>query len=229
MRARAAIACAAPLSFALEAGADPKPELPTIEGSAILDVAAAGFSEDANAQLGANDPKEAGFLLQALELALASEIGDAFRLDASASLRPSGIELDEAYGTTRALPVGLRARFGQFLTRAGRHNRLHPHAWSFVDQPLALGRLFGSRGQRGVGAELSWRPPLAWDFDLALSLTGAEGAETARSFYGDEDRQVVSPREMLFVGSLRQRFELGGPWALDVGVAGLFGPNKHIC
>lgn len=199
--------------------------VPTVEPSLILDVAAAGFTDDANAQTGVNDPKEHGFSLQALELALASELGQAFRLDASASLRTDGFELDEAYGSTRALPFNLRARFGQFLTRVGRYNELHPHAWSFVDQPFALGRLFGSRGSRGVGAELSWRPRLPWDLDLAVSLTGAEGAENARSFYGNEDRRIRGPHQLVIVSSLEQKLALVDSWALEWGLNAIFGPN----
>ena len=69
------------------------------------------------------------------------------------------------YGTEYAaplLPHSLQARAGQFLTRFGRLNPTHPHTWDLVDQPFALGRVFGSEGNRGAGVELSWLTPLSW-------------------------------------------------------------------
>ena len=54
-----------------------------------------------------------------------------------------GVEVEEAYLTTLALPANLQVRASQFLTRFGRLNSTHPHAWDFTDQPLVNGRFFG--------------------------------------------------------------------------------------
>lgn len=192
----------------------------------ILDVAAAYFSDSDPPQTGAHDPKNDGFNLQQLELSLGSAVDPYFRLDANLVFSLFGVELEEAYATTLELPFGLQARAGQFLTRFGRLNASHLHSWNFVDQPLSLGRVFGSEGNRGLGLELSYLVPLPWYAELVASATGAAGEETARSFYGADDLGVKSPADLLYVAALKQFFPLSDDWSLFFGLSGAFGPNS---
>jgi hypothetical protein len=194
--------------------------------SLIADFAAAGFSVNDHLQTGGHDPQRNGFNLQSLELSFQSYVDPYFRFDAHIVYGPEGLELEEAYGTTIDLPAGFGARLGQFLTRFGRHNPTHPHQWDFVDQPFALGRVFGGDGNRNLGVELSWLTPLPWFVELSASATMAEGEGTARSFYGDDDQGVEDPGDLLYVTRLQQFFPLSDDWSLDWGVSGAFGPNS---
>lgn len=192
----------------------------------IGDFALAAFSdEDDHQQTGAHDPSRNGFNLQQLELAFGASVDPYFRFDGSLVFGESGVELEEAYATTLALPYRLQLRFGQMATRFGRLNATHPHTWDFVDQPLAIGRVFGAEGSRGLGVELSFLAPLPWFVELVLSATQAQGEGTARSFFGREDLGVDGPEDVLVVTALKQFFELSEAWSLMVGASGAFGPN----
>src|SRR4030095_13929201 len=125
-----------------------------------------------------------GFNLQQLELSIGSGGGPHFRFDPKNLFPQVGGEIEEVSGPTLALPYTLQVRAGQFLTRFGRINPTHPHAWDFVDQPLAVGRVFGGDGNRGVGVELSYLAPTPFFLELVGSATDPGGEGTARSFFG---------------------------------------------
>lgn len=190
----------------------------------ILDTAAAWFGEDP-LQVGAHDPNRNGFNLQQLEMSIGSNVDPFFRLDSNIVFAQFGVEVEEAYATTLALPWGLQVRGGQFLTRFGRLNNTHPHSWAFLDQPLVNGKFFGGEGNRGLGAEISWLAPLPWYVELVTSTTDAAGACCARSFYGGEDLGVDNVDDVLVTAALKQFFPFNGDWSLAWGLSGQTGPN----
>jgi hypothetical protein len=216
-------------------GGSSTPSPPTSQGggvqslnpdiSVIADFAAAAFSNDTHLETGAHDPQRNGFNLQALELSFAAAVDPYLRFDSHISLELSGIDVEEAYGTTLGLPLHLQARFGQFLNRFGRLNASHPHTWNFSDQPFALGRVFGAEGNKGLGGELSWLTPLPWYVELVGSTMMAEGGDTSRSFLGDTERQLRGPKDLEWLAAAKQFFPLGENWSLAWGLSGAFGPN----
>ncbi len=193
--------------------------------SVIADFAAAAFSNDTHLETGAHDPQHNGFNLQALELSFAAAVDPYLRFDSHISLELSGIDVEEAYGTTLGLPFRLQARLGQFLNRFGRLNASHPHTWNFSDQPFALGRVFGAEGNKGLGGELSWLTPLPWYVELVGSTMMADGDETSRSFLGDTQRTVHGPKDLEYLAAAKQFFPLSDDWSLAWGMSGAFGPN----
>lgn len=226
------------LSAALaEDAASPNPPAPTQSPGAralqsmnpnialILDAALAWFFDGEPLQVGAHDPSKNGFNLQQLELHLDASVDPYFRLDANLVFSLFGVELEEAYATSLGIPWGLQARAGQFLTRFGRMNATHPHAWHFADQPLVNGVFFGGEGSRGLGIELSWLTPLPWYVELVVSANQANGAATARSFYGAKDLGVDTPLDFLYTAAVKQFFPMGRDWSLLWGLSGQFGPN----
>lgn len=191
----------------------------------IADFALAAFSSATPRQTGAHDPRRNGFNLQQLEMSLSKAVDPYFRFDSNIVFGQFGVELEEAYATTLALPWSLQLRAGQFLTRIGRLNALHPHAWDFVDQPFVLGRLLGGEGNRGLGVEGSWLSPLPWYLELVASVTDAVGEGTARSFFGGADLPVHSPLDLQTTVAVKQFFPLSPDLSLSWGLSGAFGPN----
>jgi len=191
----------------------------------ILDVALAYFSNEDNLQTGAHDPRRNGFNLQQLEMSIGASVDPYFRFDSYLVFGQFGVELEEAYVTTLALPGALQMRAGQFLTRIGRINATHPHAWHFVDQPIANGKFFGGESSRGLGLELSWLAPLPWFAELLVSATEAGGECCARSFFGAEDLGVRSVGDFVYTTALKQFFPLSRDLGLMWGLSGQFGPN----
>ncbi len=191
----------------------------------IFDVAGAWFSVDEPLQTGAHDPNQTGFNFQQLEMSVGASVDPYLRFDANLVFAPFGVEVEEAYATTLALPANLQARAGQFLTSFGRLNTTHPHTWSFLDQPIANGKFLGGEGSRGLGVELSWLSPLPWYVELTGSTTMATGECCARSFYGGNDLGVDGPQDLLYTTRIEQFFPFGDELSLLWGLSGQFGPN----
>ena len=113
-------------------------------------------------QGGAHDPNRRGFTLQQGELSLAGAVDPYFIAEAHIVFTDSEVELEEAFFVTTSLPWDLQVKGGYFLTDFGRINPIHPHAWTWIDQPFIITRLFGGDGLRSPGVEASWLAPLPW-------------------------------------------------------------------
>lgn len=192
----------------------------------ILDVAGAYLSTDEPLPAGGHDPARTGFNLQQLELTVGAAVDPFLRFDASLVFLTEGVELEEAYGTTQALPGGLQARAGQFLTRFGRQNAIHPHGWAFADQPLVLGKFLGPEGARGLGAELAWLAPLPWFVELVGSAThgAAEHGHGEEEASGEETESTNALEELVYTLALEQFFALDDDWGISFGLSGQLGP-----
>lgn len=193
--------------------------------SLIADFAVAAFSGD-HWQTGGHDPQQNGFNLQALEMAVSADVDPYLSFDANLVVGGEGLEIEEMYATTSALPLGLQLRAGALLTRFGRINPTHAHSWDFVDQPLVIGKMLGADGNRGLGAEIAWLTPLPWYTEVVLSQTMAAGECCARSFYDDDDLGVKSPLDLETVIALKQFHALSPDWSLALGLSGALGPNS---
>ena len=193
----------------------------------VADLALAYFSDEEAVLAGGHDPSRNGFNLQQLELSLSKNVDPYFRLDANLVVAEHGVELEEAYATTLALPGDLQARAGQLLTRFGRINAQHLHARTFIQQPFMFAKVFGGEGNRGLGAELSWLAPLPWFVELVGSSTHASGSETARSFFGAADQPVRSPLDLQHTLAVKQFFALSHNWSLLWGLSAANGPNPN--
>ncbi|HEX7878215.1 MAG TPA: hypothetical protein VF720_02330, partial [Candidatus Eisenbacteria bacterium] len=132
-------------------------------------------------------------------------------------------------------PLNLQLKGGQYFAEFGRQNPQHPHAWSFVDQPLVLNRMFGPEGLRSQGARISWLLPTSWYTEAMLSVANSAGGTTF-SFRSDEssdihagvpdERPVEGPDDLLFVPRLSTSFDLASTQTVVLGASAAFGPNN---
>ena len=194
--------------------------------SFIFDGSAAWFSDDDPDQRGGHDPNKTGFTFNQLELHAGANVDPFFAFAANIVFAQFGVEVEEAYATTLALPGGLQVRAGQFLTRFGRKNPTHPHSWSFLDQPLVIGKMFGSEGSRGLGLELSWLAPLPWYAEVVASVNEAGGECCARSFFGGTDPGIHGLEDLLYTIAVKQFWELSRAVGLNLGLSAQLGPNS---
>ncbi len=193
----------------------------------IGDLVLAYFSDEEALSADGHDPSRTGFNLQQLELSFSKSVDPYFRLDANLVVSEHGVELEEAYATTLALPASLQARAGLLLTRFGRINSMHLHARTFIEQPFMFAKVFGGEGNRNLGAELSWLAPLDWYVELVGSTTSAHGEETARSFLGESEKTVRSPLDFQNTLAIKQFFALSDNWSLMWGMSAATGPNPN--
>lgn len=209
----------------------------------FVTLADAGWSSEAEVtslQVGDHDPHVRGFTLPNTELTLDGAVDPYFRgfsnivfkLDQNGE---TGIELEEAYLITTALPWNLQIKAGQFFAEFGRQNPQHPHSWAFVDQPLALNRMFGPDGLRSQGARVSWLFPTSWYMEAMLGVFNSAGGTTF-SFRSEEsaaihggvpaDRRVKSGGDLLLVPRIVTSIDLTSTQVLLLGASGAFGPNN---
>lgn len=203
----------------------------------------AGWSTEKNVQalqVGDHDPHVRGFTIPNAELTLDGAIDPFFKgfvnivhkLDANGE---TGVELEEMYVVSSSLPGNLQLKAGQYFAEFGRQNSQHPHAWSFVDQPLVLNRMFGAEGLRSQGARISWLAPTSTYVEAMVSVLNSAGGTTS-SFRSDEssdihggvaiDRPVRGGGDMLYVPRIATSFEPTSTQTVVVGASGAFGPNN---
>lgn len=190
-------------------------------------------------QTGAHDPNQRGFTVQNIELTLSGNVDPYFTaighlifgIDREGE---SFLEVEEAYLTSTALPANLQLRAGQFFTQFGRLNPQHPHAWTFVDQPLINGRMFGGDGMRGPGMQLSYLMPLPIYAEAVVALQDSQGETMAsfRSVPGEDlfgrtliERQVEGIGDLVITPRLAASFNPSDTQTVLLGVSGAFGPN----
>lgn len=120
-------------------------------------------------------PPRRSFGLGESEIGIAANIDQNLRGQLTLALAPEGgAEVEEAYLRTSALPAGLTARAGRFLSGIGYVNGQHAHAWDFVDAPLAYKAMLGGQ-MKTDGVQLKWVAPTALFAELGAEL-GAGGA-----------------------------------------------------
>ena len=84
----------------------------------------------------------------------------------------AGVEIEEAWIETTAMPAGLSTRVGKFFSGVGYLNSKHAHSWDFADQPLPYQSLMGSQyGDTGI--QMNWLAPT--DTYLQLSAEVLSG------------------------------------------------------
>lgn len=102
-----------------------------------------------------------GFNLRAAELFFFAPVDPYFNLYVNMPVTEDGVELEEAYAVTTALPEGWQVKGGKFKSNFSRLDAQHPHAWDFYDIALPYRAFLGDEGLGGEkGGQLTWLP--AW-------------------------------------------------------------------
>ena len=166
------------------------------------------------------------FSFQELEIVAGAYLNPYARADvvlaiAGPDLENPELALEEIYATIlRGLPLDLNVRLGKYRTEFGKLNIVHPHAWSFVTQPLSQQRFLGEEGLNDLAVGVSVLLPtgdLYTRFNVDL-LRGESFQETI----GIEDTTGKSPS---YGGSARLMgfFSIDDDSDLELGVSGLTG------
>ncbi|HXH72245.1 MAG TPA: hypothetical protein VNI58_05455 [Mariprofundaceae bacterium] len=124
-----------------------------------------GFALGDSAGLG-----DRGFGINESELNFAANVDNLFYADSTLSLpRTGGINVEEAYFQTLALPAGLTVKAGRFFSGIGYINQFHPHHDDFIDRSLA-NRVFLNSTFAGDGIQVRWLAPTDTYFELGSEL-----------------------------------------------------------
>ena len=125
---------------------------------------------------------EKGFNLRSAELTIFAPVDPYFNLYATIPFTEEGVEVEEAYFVTTALPAGLQLKGGKFKSGFGRFNAFHPHAWDFVDAPLPYTAFLGDHGLMEKGVQITYLPNIP-----VYALLGVEVLQGENEIlYGEE-------------------------------------------
>ena len=102
-----------------------------------------------------------GFNVDSAELFFFSPVDPYLNFYANLPVSESGIDIEEAYVVTTALPEGWQIKGGKFKSNFSRLDSQHPHAWDFWDIALPYRAFLGNEGLGGEkGVQLTYLPAL---------------------------------------------------------------------
>ena len=173
-----------------------------------------GFIPKGTAQIPFN--ADDGLNFNYAEVALRSTVDPYFDAFAIFHIIPTGLEIEEAYVKTRALPYGLQVKAGKFKSAFGRINEKHQHSWQFDSQPIIYESLFGPDAISDGGIQAQWVAPT----DTYI-MAGAEAfAGTNGSSFGANGQN-----KNLYVAYLKSSVDIGDDLSVLAGVSAAHGSN----
>lgn len=133
--------------------------------------------------------REEGFGLGETELALSANIDDNFYGKITTVIESADgeteLNLEEAFIQTLALPSGLSARAGRFLSDIGYLNNQHKHTDSFTERPAAY-RAFLGNHYYDDGIRLSYVAPTDLYWTMGVEAFSGDSLRAADE-HGDRD------------------------------------------
>jgi hypothetical protein len=156
-----------------------------------------------------------GFNLNYGEMHLYSPVDPYFDLTATIPFSESGVELEEAFFRTRALPWGLQVKGGKFRSSFGRLNVQHKHVWDFADAPLINRAFWGGDGLVEKGVQVHWLAPTPFYLLFGGELLQGEnkasfGSSSIRlEKNGQSFSKDSAQQPNLFLGFIKSSFDIG--------------------
>jgi len=175
---------------------------------------------------GKRELSQPDFMFEELEVALSAYLNPYARADVVLTLPGPDVEvgklgLEEVYATIlRGLPLDLNLRFGKYRVEFGKINMTHPHAWSFVTQPLSQERFLGEEGLNDLGVSVSTLLPTG-DIYTKLTVDLLRGGSIGKAT-GISDTSGAKPTYATS-GRLSSFFSLSDASDLEVGLSGYTG------
>lgn len=127
-------------------------------------------------------------------------------------------DLEEAYLTTLSMPFALQLKVGKFRGDFGKINQYHPHGLGYADLPRMYVNYLGEEGLADRGVGLSWLVPNPLGFYQELNVEITSGALDNPSFGGSSDN-------LLYLGHLKNFFDVSDHTTLELGLTGMQGAN----
>jgi hypothetical protein len=170
---------------------------------------------------------ERGFNLREVEFAFSATVDPYFDAFVMFVFDGDDIELEEAFVTTRALPAGLQAKFGKFLSDIGYINKQHPHSWDFFDRPLVNELLFSDHGLQETGVQLTWLAPT--DQYLRIGVEALQGETAGIANHIGEVAAVNGTERILEEAAGPRLFTGFAKFAPDLGFAHALQACHSLC
>lgn len=175
---------------------------------------------------------DTGLRIQEVEIGLRAVVDPYMRAQFTLAMHGvDEIEIEEFYAQTTSLPKGFGILAGKTYLPFGKHNRLHTHAFPFIDGPLIHSALLGGHGLNDTGLQLSYLVPLPWFSETTVAAV-YPGHESPFAAEDEEDLVYVANWRNLWDLADSTTFELGTSWAgaqvTHEAVEGLTTPFGHL-
>jgi len=158
--------------------------------------------------------KNRGVNLNYAEVAMGATVDPYFDAYSIFHISEEGLEIEEAYMRTRAMPYDLRVKAGKFKSSFGRRNQMHHHTWDFASQAIIYETFFGAEGLGDVGIQTQWIAPT--DTYLMLGVDVLQGSNE-KSFGGANG---------LYVPYIKSSVDIGEDVSILGGVSMAYGDNE---
>lgn len=182
------------------------------------------FIGDFQGQYNSGKEKKIDLFLNEVEIAAYSDIDPYARADFFFSYGREGdspdlrATLEEGYITSLGLPAGLQLKAGRFRSAFGKINLIHPHARNYIDNPNVLENFFGE-SLSDEGLSINWLIPNPFDFYQDITLEITRGPSGNNSFAASDKSKLM------YVGHLKDYWDLSDNSTLELGFSGASGPN----
>ena len=189
--------------------------------------ASTGLSRAFNPTIGANflflgsysdrnsfndDPFESGLHIQEIEFSLMAIVDPYLRAQLTLSIPGTeGIEVEEGYVKSTYLPSGWAFQVGKFKFPFGKQNRLHTHAYPFIDAPWINTMLLGEEGLNEVGVQLNYLTPLPWFSEVSAVVFDPSG---------ESPFIQRKPHEMGYLSNWRNLWDINSQTTFELGISG---------
>lgn len=144
----------------------------------------------------------------------------------------AGLEIEEAYIATTALPIGMQIRAGYMFVPFGRQNPRHIHNWNFISQTLTQTRFMGEGKFAALGAELLFDLPLPWEMQISGQILDAHEATHFHSSSFATVEQTNAGKfdgmeDFVYTARILNGFDLGRDFELLWGLSGAWGQSPY--
>jgi len=152
------------------------------------------------------------------ELSAIAVVDPYWTLSANIVFLEGAVDPEEIWARSTNIP-SLQLKLGKLRGTFGKHPLLHPHAFPFVEAPIAVTNAIGEEGFKDAGLEAAWLTPLPW----FAELTG--GVYHALDVSDDNPLDFGSSRHdnLPFLGHFKNQFDVTGETTLEAGASYLQG------
>jgi hypothetical protein len=176
---------------------------------------------------GSEEYVKLNFETPGLELFIDGYLNPYSRATAIIAYEEAEFAVEELYAEIlRGLPFDMQIKAGKYLLGFGKINTIHPHAWSFINRPLAHQIYFGEEGFNDIGFDVSFILPVEAIYtSLNIGLYKGDAIGKTQASDPEDEESIMELRGInpMLVSRLSMFYSLNDFNNLELGLSGAYG------